>query len=72
MRNNSGGNKTEMFSSDTTVQQKDDRPKMGNVAQPSSPIALPGELYFLLSWILLWQVFKNDLKFMCMYVHGNM
>ena len=49
MRNNSGGNETEMFGSDTTVQQKDDRPKMGNVAQPSSPIALPGELYFLLS-----------------------
>lgn len=42
--------KLKCLGSDTTVQQKDLMIlREGNVAQPSSPIALPGELYFLLS-----------------------
>ena len=41
--------KLKCLGSDTAVQPKDDRPETGNIAKPSSPIALPRELYFLLS-----------------------
>lgn len=41
--------KLKCLDSDSTVQEKDVSPQKGHTASPSGPLALPGELYFLLS-----------------------
>jgi hypothetical protein len=41
--------KLKCLDSDSTVQEKDVSPQKGHAASPPGPLALPGELYFLLS-----------------------